>query len=160
MGEGQNARFEIRLMDSDGSNKRVIAHYSDMPSWSPDGQKIVYMGWPGGPSTPSEIYIMDANGQNSRNLTNENVGMDGVPQMSPDGSKIVFERQMMDNTEGYSRVWVMDADGSNQKKLTDGAAEGPSWSPGGSKIVFMNLLVDGKLWTMNPDGSDKKPLAP
>jgi len=148
----------IFVMDANGSNKsRLIG--ARQPSWSPDGAKIIYQGWTSGTSS-SEIFIMDADGQNPRNLTNELIGNDGVPEMSPDGSKIIFERQMMDNTELYPRVWVMDADGSNQRKLSEGAAEGPSWSPDSKKIVFMNLLVDGKLWTMDPDGSDKKPLTP
>jgi len=52
----------------------------------------------------------------------------------------------------------MNADGSNQTRLTDNPAAdwGPSWSPDGSRIVFVsNRDENVEIYTMNADGSDQ-----
>ncbi len=73
-----------------------------------------------------EIYVMDADGSNATNLTN-NSALDGYPVWSPDGTKIVFLSDRDDNVE----IYVMDADGSNPTNLTNNPAEDhfPAWSP-------------------------------
>src|SRR5262245_45283252 len=55
-----------------------------------------------------EIYVMDADGSNPVNLTN-NEGMDEAITWSPDGSKIAF----VSNRELAGEIYVMNADGSN-----------------------------------------------
>ena len=63
-----------------GNQRRLTNHpnFDTQPSWSPDGKRIVFVSDrdehvidndPGG--LPNyEIYVMDANGGNQRNLTN------------------------------------------------------------------------------------------
>ena len=58
-----------------------------------------------------EIYVMDINGKNSRNLTN-NRDKDYSPSWSPDGERIVFTSER----DGNSEIYVMDADGSNPQR--------------------------------------------
>ncbi|GIS68178.1 MAG: hypothetical protein CM1200mP7_1270 [Chloroflexota bacterium] len=51
----------------------------------------------------------------------------------------------------------MNADGSNLTNLTNNAADDtrPSWSPGGTKIVFYTTRDDaGEIYVMNADGSN------
>ena len=71
---------EIYVMDADGKNQKNLSN-NDFdewgPSWSPDGKRITFVsdrsrhahrripGW-----FTSEIYVMDADGRNPRNLTN------------------------------------------------------------------------------------------
>ena len=55
----------------------------------------------------SEIYVMNADGSDIRNLTN-NPAYDGNPTWSPDGSKIAFESDRNGNLD----IFVMNADGS------------------------------------------------
>jgi len=49
------------------------------PSWSPDGKKIVFNSHRDG---NMEVYVMNADGSNQRNLTN-NPGGDRNPSWSP-----------------------------------------------------------------------------
>ncbi|GAG57122.1 unnamed protein product, partial [marine sediment metagenome] len=61
-----------------------------------------------------EIYVMDADGSNQVNLTNNPEG-DSDPTLSPDGKKIAFKS----NRDGKDEIYVMNADGSDQKRLTE-----------------------------------------
>ena len=56
-----------------------------------------------------DIYVMDADGSNQVNLTDNSSG-DNVPDWSPDGSKIAFSSG---RDSGGQEIYVMDADGSN-----------------------------------------------
>ena len=88
-----------------------------------------------------EIYVMDADGSNPTNLTN-NGATDGGPAWSPDGGKIAFTSER----DGNYEIYVMDADGSNPTNLTNNSAwdSEPAWSPDGSKIAFESYREDRK----------------
>jgi len=64
------------------------------------------------------------------------------PQISPDGSMIVYERRGMDimNDRKISSLWLMSADGQSHYKLTSREVNesSPSWSPDGSRIAFVS----------------------
>ena len=59
------------------------------------------------------------------------------PQISPDGSQIIFTRGGVDavNDRRYSAIWIMDADGSRKRFLTDGSSA--TWSPDGTRIAYV-----------------------
>ena len=70
-----------------------------------------------------EIYVMDNDGGNPRNLT-KNPADDRSPSWSPDGKRIVF----FSDRDGHvhpkhgwstSEIYVMDADEGNQQQLTN-----------------------------------------
>jgi dipeptidyl aminopeptidase/acylaminoacyl peptidase len=67
------------------------------------------------------------------------------PQISPDGTKILFTRSWIDQMEDRWRsdIWIMKADGSRSRFLTKGSR--PRWSPDGTRFAFLD---DGE-----PDGA-------
>ncbi|GIV01726.1 MAG: hypothetical protein KatS3mg015_0556 [Fimbriimonadales bacterium] len=101
-----------------------------------------------------EIYVMNADGTNQTNLTN-NAAIDSGPVWSADGSKIAF----VSDRDGNDEVYVMNADGTNQTRLTNNPAPSdrfPVWSPDGSKIAFVSDR-DGnvEIYVMNADGTSQ-----
>ena len=125
---------EIYLMNADGTNPINLTQSVEKPdlgsSWSPDGQQIAF-----GSSElfvqedlfRSDIWVMDADGANSRNLTNHHA-QDSSPDWSPDGMQIAFHSDRnrdweFDVQEKNWEVYVMNTDGANLINLTNH----PAW---------------------------------
>jgi TolB protein len=137
------------------------------PSYSPDGTQIAFRGDLdlAEPSGDEEIYVMNADGTNVRQLTS-NADFDSAPSWSPDGREILFERApagtFTPGTEAEQKdIYVMRADGTHVRRLTDspGLDEGPDFSPDGTKITFSSDR-DGQqeIYVMNADGSNPRRL--
>jgi dipeptidyl aminopeptidase/acylaminoacyl peptidase len=58
------------------------------------------------------------------------------PQISPDGSQLLYARSHVDDLEDRwdSELWILDADGSRHRFLTKGS--NPLWSPDGTRIAY------------------------
>jgi dipeptidyl aminopeptidase/acylaminoacyl peptidase len=67
------------------------------------------------------------------------------PQLSPDGSEIIYVRQWVDkvNDRRESSLWIMNADGTRNRFLVEGS--NARWSPNGDRIAY---TAPGK-----PDGT-------
>ncbi|MEE2619689.1 MAG: hypothetical protein VX677_13830, partial [Candidatus Poribacteria bacterium] len=113
----------------------------------------------------SEIYVMDIDGNNPRNLTN-NPKTDTNPSWSPDKQQIVFQRSSnakgggKDKKEvGNNDIYVMDKEGKNLRQLTDhpGDDHYPAWSPDGKQIAFVSNRDGGKasaIYVMDTAGNN------
>ena len=112
-----------------------------------------------------EIYIMNADGTKQTRLTTI-AAFNFKPSWSPDGTKIAFTSLIDDHYE----IYVMNADGTGQTSLTGDTleydpiyvtwynnAKDPSWSPDGTKIVFVSDDLDGnyEIYIMNADGTEQ-----
>jgi len=70
------------------------------------------------------------------------------PQISPDGSRIVYVRNFKDimTDQNHSNLWMVNFDGSDNKPLTTGNQSDtyPRWSHDGKKIIFKSDMDDEK----------------
>ena len=59
------------------------------------------------------------------------------PQISPDGSEIIFTKGWVDkiNDRRSSSIYIMNADGSRMRVLVEDGSS-PKWSPGGDRILY------------------------
>lgn len=64
------------------------------------------------------------------------------PQISPDGSRVVYVRDVMDTMKDRARseLWIVNVDGSGHRRLTggDGQESSPRWSPDGKKVAYVS----------------------
>jgi Tol biopolymer transport system component len=124
------------LMDPDGSNRKDISEHGvgewRCPSWSPDGNRILfYRYYPGGQYEP-DLAIIDTSGLNQERLTDDSTDYHR-PRWSPDGSEIVVSRCV----DYQYRLWVLDLDTRQWRKLsTPHNAFDPTWSLDGQRICF------------------------
>ena len=69
------------------------------------------------------------------------------PRISPDGSRIAYERRgndiMTDST--LTNIWVIDVDGEGHRPLVSGtqSAASPRWSPDGDRIAYVQSTDSG-----------------
>ncbi|MGB5481241.1 MAG: S9 family peptidase [Eudoraea sp.] len=71
------------------------------------------------------------------------------PQISPDGTKIIYVRNFKDimTDKNLSNLWIVNFDGSQNRPLTNGNQNdlAPRWSHDGNKIVFKSNMQDDKM---------------
>jgi Tol biopolymer transport system component len=150
--DGSKIVFErdnfIYIMDSNGSNQRMLLAPAGNPGISPDGKYIVFDagaisiagagvdithiegGIMGGvtPEMGGGIVVMNINDTNIKRLTND-PGDEIQPSWSPDSKKIVF-------TEGGTII-IMNVNGSNARSTGQGGYYA-KMSPNGKYIAFLS----------------------
>jgi TolB protein len=117
-----------RLTDSPG--------YDAEASYSPDGKHIVFCSNRGGPAN-LELYIMDADGKNVRQLTHSPGCYNGGPFFSPDGKRVVFRSDR--KKKDHLQLYVINADGTGERALTDDlnwVFWAPFWYKDGKHIIY------------------------
>ncbi len=130
-------RVEVWRMNADGSNKvqltkgnwlernpEAIRGLNWELSWSPDGRQIAF---PSNRDGNREIYIMDRDGNNPRNLTQSSNADEFDPAWSLDGNWIAGVRAMRDG----QMIILTRIDGRQEIELTSGAHidRHPVWLP-------------------------------
>lgn len=69
------------------------------------------------------------------------------PQISPDGTTIVYRRMRMDiqRDKATGNLWQIDVDGGQHQKLTsfEGSESGAVWSPQGDRLAFVRSTTEG-----------------
>ncbi|MFN0277383.1 MAG: DPP IV N-terminal domain-containing protein [Pyrinomonadaceae bacterium] len=147
---------DIYIIRVDGTNRTRITDEKNgytSPKWSPDGKKILFeravvtkkyyrelsRDEMRQMKNSTEIFVMDKDGKNLKNLTNNEVE-DSTPQWSKNGKTIYF----LSKRDGSPSVYAMNADGTKVRKVADGKiVTNPFVSPD-EKYFAYTKEVDGK----------------
>lgn len=135
----------------DKKAKRVTGDYEDpsWPSWSPNGEQIIFQSYKGG---NYHIWMMDPDGANMQQLTFGKYD-DREPRFSPDGSQVAFSS----DRDGSYDIWVLNLSSGKLSQWTDSPEEEyqPTWAPDGKEIAFVSgEFENGKAKTNQIDAVD------
>ena len=87
------------------------------------------------------------------------MGRIGGAAASPDGKTVAYQvgYYSVKQNKSHQMLYTQTADGKQQTVLTTSAKSetDPAWIEGGKRIAF---LTEGQLWSMAPDGTDRRQL--
>ena len=150
--ERNNVWYAVCVMKVDGSKKRRLTDRltTTDPAWSPNGRQIAFTRNEDVGEyttfTDDDVFLMDADGGNLRQLTPEVDGSSSSqPAWSPDGRRIAYVRGpsrasavVAATPLAFGELVVMDVDGGTTTRLTKSEPDAaPAWSPDGQEIVFV-----------------------
>jgi Tol biopolymer transport system component len=126
------------------------------PAFSPDGQKIAFRSERDG----GGIFVMGVFGDAVTRLSDSGYR----PTWSPDGTEIAYE------TEGWmlpagrnstSQLWAINVSNREKRKITNGDAVQPAWSPHGLRIAYWAVPPGSgqrDIWTIPVKGGEPVPV--
>ncbi|HEY3057068.1 MAG TPA: winged helix-turn-helix domain-containing protein [Thermoanaerobaculia bacterium] len=106
---------------------RTSQRFEVCPSFSPDGESIVYSADTGG---TLHLFVSTVAGDREWQLTHGEAG-EAQPSWSPDGKRIAY------TSVRKGGIWLIDVNGGEPVQLTSFGSR-PSWSPDGTEIAFQS----------------------
>ncbi|MEZ4729827.1 MAG: SH3 domain-containing protein [Caldilineaceae bacterium] len=161
---GKERIAKLARIDRNGENYRDLATMEKAvaPDWNSSG--VVYQ------STAGLQITADRPDATTRELYFEiRKQYHQDPDWQPSGGRVVFQQRQ----GGHWQIFAINPDGSGLTALTRPATAlvdtmpssvAPAWSPDGQHIVFLSNRTENndagawRLWVMNSDGSNQRPL--
>jgi Tol biopolymer transport system component len=157
--------LDLYVMNADGSDVRRLTTevgYDGGAFFSQDGTKIVYRAYHPTEQaaiddfkrllsqklvrpTQLDIYVMDADGTNRRQVTN-NGAANFAPFFHPNGRQIIFSSNLTNPRGRNFDLYLINVDGTGLERLTthDEFDGFPMFSPDGRRLVFASNRGAGK----------------
>jgi imidazolonepropionase-like amidohydrolase/Tol biopolymer transport system component len=163
--DGQTLAFallgDIYTMPIEGGNPTRIASglsWEVQPRFSPDGSRIAFTSDRGG---GDNIWVMEIDGSDKRQVTNESFRLLNQPTWSPDGRFIVAKKHFTTGRSlGTGEIWIYHVSGGSgvqlvertnpqfQKELGE-----PIYAPQGDAIYFTRNITPGNTFIYAQDSN-------
>ena len=170
---------DLFLMNTDGTEQTYLIRGSSA-TWSPDNKNIAFHASasgtglpiktdPGAATSDSDIFVANVDDLLARtagpqNITNSPDAIEDDADWSPDGTKILFTSHPTSDdpiNSVHAEIYTINLVGTGMTRLTFNNYEerAPSWSPDGSRIVFMARVGTRggnafEICVMNADGTN------
>jgi Tol biopolymer transport system component len=187
----------IFTMNPDGTKVKQVTHArrgvnDTEPDWSADGKRIAFVRQTRCPAdgprngldgTCDLVYTVNRDGSDLRSLVpcgfkataafpGNCVGV-SHPAWSPDGTKLAFQYNLVDDRytdslDVQAGIWISEADGRNARQVTQRTPGrcwdyGAQFSPDGKRLAFFRLDLKSQkeaIYTVAVDGSDERRVTP
>ena len=156
----ESNQYQVWVMDRSGANaKRIPGILGWDPTWSPDGEKILFAATDS--DGRNQLFAVNRDGSGQYRIS-DLPSIRGRNDWSPDGKFIVTYSGAPWNRE----VYLMNADGTGTRQLTPtgGNSQGPSISPDGKWVVFTAYFDNYgddhgcEIYVIRTDGTDLRRL--
>ena len=145
----------VWVTDLEGKTRKITTGNFNVSGYelSADGKKVVMVRAPSPlleHSAAGEVWVMDIDGSNAKQLTSNNVGETDAA-LSPDNSTVVFVAAANERFENYynDKIFVVPAAGGDARVLLPEAThevESVQWAPDSKSVFFVaNMGVHNEL---------------
>jgi len=132
--------------------------YETQPRFSPDGRRIAFTSDRGG---GDNIWIMNRDGSDKRQLTQESFRLMNQPSWSPDGRYIIAKKHFTTQRSlGTGEVWMYHVSGGDGVLLVKRPSEQhqkelgePIFAPDGQHIYFTRNTTPGPIFEYAQDSN-------
>lgn len=142
-------RTDLRTAHLEGSGPLIVStRYQERPSYSSDGTRVAFDSDRSG---SVEIWIANADGSRTLQLTSLGSQWSGSPRWSPDDRQIAFDSSLA----GKWNVYVVPSQGGKPVRVTQGSGTSirPSWSHDGKWIYYCASENSGpQVWKKPVEG--------
>ncbi len=124
------------------------------PRFSPDGKKICFTSDAGG---GDNVWVMDADGKNAKQITQEDFRLLNNPVWTPDGQYIIARKHFTSSRSlGAGEMWMYHHTGGSGIQLTKRKNDQqdvnePALSPDGRYLYFSEDMYPGGYFQYNKD---------
>ncbi|MBZ0321028.1 MAG: hypothetical protein K8L91_31725 [Anaerolineae bacterium] len=173
----RSGNFDIWFINADDTNvTNLTGDYLGMDgdaSWSPDGKTIAFSSDRESQSQSGlpvfDLWLMDSDGSNLRNLTSDIEESIGGLAWSPDGNHLAFAviKMEVDSLQIYGEIWsisLLTGEKSRVSPISEGntSYEGfmfafPAWTPDGSLAYVASKVGQvGEVWISSVTSSNRE----
>ena len=161
-----NLPFPLLAQRSSGNSYRIVLIRTDRtvidlteglsPRWSPNGSRIAF--WTTTTAGLNEVFIVNSDGTDLRNLTNSPSIYESRPVWSPDGSMIAFDEESIGSGKG---VGIMTSGGMDRRFVpSTNTYNNAKWFPEGGSLLFQKVVGSRiEIHSVNSDGTGETVLA-
>lgn len=148
---------DIFIMPINGGKAKVLRSglaFEVQPRFNPDGDKILFTSDAGG---ADNIWIMNNDGSNATQLTQENFRLLNNADWHPDGQYFVARKHFTSTRSlGAGEIWMYHKSGGNGIQITERKNDQqdvnePAYSPNGKYIYFSEDMYPGGFFQYNKD---------
>ena len=152
---------DIYVMPISGGTPTRIAEglaYDQQPRFSPDGKRIAFVSDRGG---GDNIWVMNVDGSDKRQVTKEDFRLLNQPSWSPDGRFIVAKKHFTTGRSlGTGEVWLYHVSGGGGVPLVKKASEvlqkelgEPIYAADGKSVFYTRNVTPGPIFEYAQDSN-------